>query len=664
VVISLANQPGLVDAVRSLLSQDHPAEVVVVNSGGGDAGATLRSAGLDVPLVEFERRLLPGAARNAGIDATSGRYVAFLAADCIAEPGWVSGRLRRHGQGAAAVASAVTNANPESIVARAAHLSLFASRMTGASEPGLYGASFDRALFARFGRFREDLRTGEDTEFRERLDGVPIAWAPEVRSAHRQPQRLGALLRDHLARGRRAAVSLERLRGRPYRHRLVRQGVRRAVVTARIGWRAAPGERLSQAAAWPLLLAASVAYALGAAGAPRARARLGGLRGVQRAFLQLAVPSAGPSLPRRRTRLLAILQARDEMRWLPDFIASLAPEIDGIVALDDGSTDGTAEWLAERPEVLELIRVPPERPEWDEMGNHRRLVEAALRHGAKWLLMVDADERPEPGFRVRAERVIRRGRLLGYEAYAVRLRELWDSPDTYRCDGIWGKKAVARLFRARADHQFEDRRRHAIKAPMQIRRRLGGFPLADLEIYHQRMIRPEDRVERRRKHETWDPDRTLQRIGYAYLTDETGLRLAHPDPGRGWRSWLRQDGLPYAGWVQRKLRSEARRLASPLRRGRRSTDAPTFGLGRSRGKARLRALEEENAELRRLLADSRRRQGSWARTARRIERSRTWRLGNFLVRALRLLTFRRPVPSEGPGELAAMIEGGDPTAHR
>ena len=99
--------------------------------------------------------------------------------------------------------------------------------------------------------------------------------------------------------------------------------------------------------------------------------------------------------------------------------------------------------------MLEVLRVPGDRPAWDEVGNYRRLVEAALRHGATWAVSIDADERVERDFRRRAERVIARGRWLGLSAYAVRLRELWDAPDQYRSDGVWGRKGPARLFRLR-----------------------------------------------------------------------------------------------------------------------------------------------------------------------------------------------------------------------
>ena len=222
------------------------------------------------------------------------------------------------------------------------------------------------------------------------------------------------------------------------------------------------------------------------------------------------------------------------MRYLPGYLANVSPHVDGIVALDDGSRDGSGDYLRSHESVIEVLEAPRERVDWDEQANHRALVAAALRHGADWVLALDADERVEQEFRPRAERVIRRGRLLTLGAYAVRLRELWDSPDEFRVDGVWGRKAPARLFRARADHIFDPRRLHAFKAPLQDRFR-GDYPLADLEVYHLRMIRCEDRLARRRRYERLDPDARWQAEGYAYLTDESGLRLRRIDARRRYR---------------------------------------------------------------------------------------------------------------------------------
>ena len=82
------------DAVASALAQSEPAlEVLVVDDASSDAsGAVARRAGARV-LVNATRRNA-GGARNAGIEATSGELLAFLDADAVAAPDWLS-RARR-----------------------------------------------------------------------------------------------------------------------------------------------------------------------------------------------------------------------------------------------------------------------------------------------------------------------------------------------------------------------------------------------------------------------------------------------------------------------------------------------------------------------------------------------------------------------------------------
>lgn len=255
----------------------------------------------------------------------------------------------------------------------------------------------------------------------------------------------------------------------------------------------------------------------------------------------LTVPSGAPpgrNVPPpepRQVRLLALLAVRDEATELPGHLANVAPHVDGIIALDDGSTDGTGALLAAHPSVLEVLRVPADRPSWNDVENHRRLVAAGLRHGAEWLLALDADERIECDFRQRAERVIARGTRLGFTAYAVRFRELWDDETRFRADGIWGAKTQPRLFRARADHAFDERPMHGAKAPLQSMWRGRRLPVADLFIYHRGMLTPEDRYARRARYEQLDPRELAQPgIGYAYLTDERGLRCKRVPSRRGY----------------------------------------------------------------------------------------------------------------------------------
>lgn len=239
----------------------------------------------------------------------------------------------------------------------------------------------------------------------------------------------------------------------------------------------------------------------------------------------------------RKPRLLALIVFRDEMRFLPGWFENVPAQVDGVVALDDGSADGSAELVAAQPSVLELIRLPRRDPHvWDDGLNHRLAIEAALRHAPDWMVGLDADERLEREFRTRAEDEIRRAEERGYTALSLCLRELWDSPTTYRVDGVWGTKRRARLFKNAPGLRFDLRSLHGHWAPLSGRRRFFGifrrYPAADLLLYHLRMIDPQDRQARRDRYNRLDPGRKFQRRGYDYLTDEEGLRLKELPPGR------------------------------------------------------------------------------------------------------------------------------------
>ena len=512
VVFTYRAQPEIVRCVRALRSQTVPVEIVVVNSGGGDAAALLARAGIeDVPVHQTPERLFPGAACNRGLPGTTAPYVRFMAGDLEPGPGWAEAVLRRHRAGAQAVAEAIVPAGRPTPAGLAAYLRMYHSRspVTPPERAQCFGLSYDRTLFERFGRFREDVRTGEDGDMRQRFAGqVEIAFAPEARSAHDFPPGVPALLRDQYVRGRRAALGYafgEALDLRALIARNALAGVPRALAT---GVRLVRGPRdlVTLLAAAPLVVAAALALGAGA----------------------LRTRFEPPTAPRRR-RLILLLQVKDEMRYLPGFLANVAPHVDGIVALDDGSSDGTAELLAARTEVLEVL--PAEGDGWDEAANRERLVRAGLRHGADWLLSIDADERLERGFRDRAERLFERADADGESAYFLSLRDVWDDPGRIRVDGVWSAKRKATLFRARADHEFDRSEFHGHWAPLNDHPD-GRFPMSGLLVYHLRMLHAADREARRRRYEELDPESRWQAIGYAYLTDPTGMRLAPLPLGR------------------------------------------------------------------------------------------------------------------------------------
>ncbi len=238
--------------------------------------APLREAGIDVPVIERTERLFVGAVRNLGIAATSAPYVGFLASDCTAARGWSHHRIRAHQNGQATVASAVVPSHPRSRIAWASHIALFRRRLPGVDrkDAAVYGASYERVLFATYGLFRADIRVGEDTEFHARLpkEHQPV-WTPQVQAIHDSPTGLVQLIRDQYTRGVRASDAAWNVSGRriAFSPRWTYMQVRSAIRLSRhaVKRRELPTVRV----AWLLLPLAIGAYAMGGAAANRRRDR-------------------------------------------------------------------------------------------------------------------------------------------------------------------------------------------------------------------------------------------------------------------------------------------------------------------------------------------------------------------------------------------------------
>lgn len=194
--------------VAALLDQrlDEPFEVVVVDSG--PIPASLGAEAPNLRTVRSERRLLPGEARNAGVDAAAGEHIAFCSDDCVPVPGWLSARLAAHRAGHALVGGAVTNGTPHSRVGTAGYLLEYTALLPVAAllaeQQIPHSLSFHRSVFERVGRFPESTATGEDTVFGRRcLDaGLSVGFAAEATFAHANPTRVGPMLRHAYAHGR------------------------------------------------------------------------------------------------------------------------------------------------------------------------------------------------------------------------------------------------------------------------------------------------------------------------------------------------------------------------------------------------------------------------------------------------------------------------------
>ena len=101
-------------------------EVIVVDSGPDDAVAEAARQFARVQLVRSTEPLLPGPARNLGVRQARGRYVAFLDADCVADPGWLAAAYDRlQSDGVRLVGGPVTDLLPGNWIASTDNLLQF-----------------------------------------------------------------------------------------------------------------------------------------------------------------------------------------------------------------------------------------------------------------------------------------------------------------------------------------------------------------------------------------------------------------------------------------------------------------------------------------------------------------------------------------------------------
>jgi glycosyltransferase involved in cell wall biosynthesis len=201
----------------------------------------------------------------------------------------------------------------------------------------------------------------------------------------------------------------------------------------------------------------------------------------------------------RKYPLLALIPVFNRAELLQQCLDALRPAVDGIIALDDGSTDETPSILRGEPKVIEIITKPPKSlAEWDDAANRFLLYEAAHAYAPDWLLCIDADEVLEQTFVVYKEQLMNQPPAI--QGYAFPLVAIYE-------DKITGPLLVDRMYRFKPGFRYDSRRLHCRIIPLDITDE--EIRTVNIRFFHY-SASPRQKEERYNKYLVADPKREFQ----------------------------------------------------------------------------------------------------------------------------------------------------------
>lgn len=222
-------------------------------------------------------------------------------------------------------------------------------------------------------------------------------------------------------------------------------------------------------------------------------------------------------------KLVCLLPVRNAEPDLDGWFESVRGFADAVVALDDGSTDRTAELLAAEPLVKILLRNPrrPSHLGWDDSVNRNRLLDAAASLDPDWIMSLDADERiaPDDGAALRA---FVDGEADPTYAYSFPIYRMIGDIEHY--DRI--ELHALRLFAFEPGQRFSADRFHFRAVPTSFPRE--RWRLTTVRIQHLAALDSQRRRARWSKYLEVDPDNTWE-PDYAYALRPPG-RLSEWTP--------------------------------------------------------------------------------------------------------------------------------------
>lgn len=216
-----------------------------------------------------------------------------------------------------------------------------------------------------------------------------------------------------------------------------------------------------------------------------------------------------------KSKLIALIVTHNEERHIHDVIKSVEINCDGIILLDDGSTDKTYEQATSKKLIL---KVKKSRKEFNELENRNILLNLSFFFSSEYYYFMDADER----FDKRYCDLYSIVNTFKPETICFFFVHLWDDIDKFRTDipekSPIGKPGIIhrwRMFRNIGHMQILSGKIHTKATPY-----ISDKFLANILVLHHGMLEKETRKIKYERYHLLDEDLHLNPTKYDYFKDE------------------------------------------------------------------------------------------------------------------------------------------------
>ncbi|NLR56938.1 glycosyltransferase [Chitinophaga polysaccharea] len=215
----------------------------------------------------------------------------------------------------------------------------------------------------------------------------------------------------------------------------------------------------------------------------------------------------------KKFSIICLIQVKNESKYLSELLTHLEQRCDGIILLDDGSSDNSYE-MAVSDKILIKARKKPSAY-FNDLENRNLLLQLGHLVLADWFFFMDADER----FHDNYSDLRSIANIEDVDSVSFRLVHVWNEADKYRKNLPEGEDGIVRryrMFRNKGYMQINSKREiHFLAMPY----RRNEYH-ADVLLIHYGLMDSAVRKEKYIKYLKQDSNGVKQGYGYSYLLDE------------------------------------------------------------------------------------------------------------------------------------------------